>query len=191
MCTPRRTRSGRWRPPRRRSVTTCHKVQKDGIHGMERRKKRNPPCTTCHNPHDHERRPGHDAGQPLRGLPVLPRPGTPWPTATGSAPRPRVITKSWCNPDRTCLDCHQGITHGVPRQTAQPSDAPGACGQSQGRPVLPRVCLIPPGCCIEHPGSQPFRQGANCQQCHRGEEAAMGAALADGGKQPPHHANCR
>ena len=25
-----------------------------------------------------------------------------------------------------------------------------------------------------HPGSQPLRQGASCQQCHRGDEAAMG-----------------
>jgi len=30
--------------------TTCHKTQKQGIHGMPRMAKMNPSCTTCHNP---------------------------------------------------------------------------------------------------------------------------------------------
>ena len=34
----------------------------------------------------------------------------------------------------------------------------------------------------EHPGSQPLRQGTNCRQCHRGEEAELSETI--GGPEP-------
>ena len=34
--------------------TTCHKNQKQGIHGLEEHVAKNPACTSCHNPHNHE-----------------------------------------------------------------------------------------------------------------------------------------
>jgi len=60
--------------------------------------------------------------------------------------------------------------------------APLITEASSGR----RVTLFYPGqsdsewLLSEHPGSQPLRQGSSCQQCHRGDEPAMGAALAKG-----------
>jgi hypothetical protein len=80
-------------------------------------------------------------------------------------------------PDRTCLDCHEGISH-APADAAPPL-VPEAVPERE-------ITLFIPGqsdsewLLTEHPGSQPLRQGRNCQQCHRGEEAAMGASLDDG-----------
>ena len=34
--------------------TTCHKAQKSGIHGLGGELQDDPPCSLCHNPHDHE-----------------------------------------------------------------------------------------------------------------------------------------
>ena len=39
--------------------TTCHKVQKEGIHSIEDITSDNPVCTTCHNPHDFKVGGGH------------------------------------------------------------------------------------------------------------------------------------
>jgi hypothetical protein len=78
-------------------------------------------------------------------------------------------------PDHSCLDCHEGVAHA-------PADAVTAMVPE---PVDQRtVTLFYPGMADSdwllqgHPGSQPLRQGRNCQQCHRGEEAAMGEAQA-------------
>lgn len=159
---------------------TCHKAQKSGIHGMERRKKRNPSCSTCHNPHDHE-----DAQATL--------------LATGSGgciachDLARMAESRWAsdkarryhaamdNPERTCVDCHEGIAH-APADSAPPMHPlPVASG---------RITLFYPGMTDtswllhDHPGAQPLRQGANCRQCHRGDEAQMGEILADGSVSP-------
>jgi predicted CXXCH cytochrome family protein len=159
---------------------TCHKVQKSGIHGMERRKNRNPSCATCHNPHYHE-----DAQATL--------------LATGSdgcrtchdlarmAESRRVSDKAkryhaaMDNTERTCVDCHEGIAH-APADSAPPMHPLPAASA--------RVTLYYPGMTDtswllhDHPGAQPLRQGANCRQCHRGDEAGMGEILADGSVNP-------
>ncbi len=159
---------------------TCHKVQKQGIHGMERRKRRNPPCASCHNPHDHE-----DAQATL--------------LATGSegcttchdlarmAESRRVSDQAkryhrvMDNPERTCLDCHEGIAH-APADSAPPWHPQAVASAS--------VTLFYPGMTDsswllhDHPGAQPLRQGANCRQCHRGDEVQMGEILADGKVTP-------
>jgi predicted CXXCH cytochrome family protein len=160
---------------------TCHKVQKQGIHGMERRKKRNPPCTECHNPHNHEdaqaqmlsnRSAGclscHDLGRMANSERV--------------SAKAKSYHKVMTNPERTCLDCHEGVAHA-------PADSAPAMHPV---PVASRsVTLFYPGMTDTdwllhlHPGSQPLRQGANCQQCHRGDEVEMGKHLSNGSVTPP------
>lgn len=156
--------------------TVCHKAAKQGIHGMERRKKRNPPCTECHNPHDHESAEHemlanhssgcltcHDLGKMAQSKRV--------------SDKAKSYHKVMTNPDRTCIDCHEGIAHAAADSVTALHPTPVT-----GRPVT----LFYPGMTDSawllhnHPGSQPLRQGANCQQCHRGEEAAMGEVLANG-----------
>lgn len=156
--------------------TICHKAQKHGIHGLEDMVDFNPPCTTCHNPHD----PGSPETQMLangsegcRSCHNLKR----------MAKSNKVSDKAKKNhlamdePDWTCLDCHDGVAHA-------PGDAvtamePTAVSQRE-------ITLFYPGMANSdwlvqnHPGAQPLRQGRNCQQCHRGEEAAMGESQADG-----------
>ncbi|RLQ21306.1 hypothetical protein DWB85_13455 [Seongchinamella sediminis] len=159
---------------------TCHKAQKQGIHGMERRKKRNPPCTECHNPHNHEDAQAQMLSNGSAGCLYchdLER-------MAGSkrvSAKAKSYHKVMNNPERTCLDCHQGIAH-APADSAppmHPEPAPSA-----------DVTLFYPGMTDsdwllhQHPGSQPLRQGANCLQCHRGDEAAMGEILADGSIDP-------
>jgi predicted CXXCH cytochrome family protein len=162
--------------PRQAEVcTTCHKVQKQGIHGMERRAKRNPPCSTCHNPHDHEsaatemlknRSAGclqcHDLARMAQSERV--------------SAKAKSYHKVMTSQERTCIDCHQGIAH-APVDSALPLLPSPLTGRD--------VTLFYPGqtdshwLTQEHPGSQPLRQGAYCQRCHRGEEAELGAALGD------------
>ena len=164
--------------------TVCHKAAKQGIHGMERRKKRNPPCSECHNPHDHEsaqhqmlanRSSGclscHDLGRMAQSERV--------------SAKAKSYHKVMTSPDRTCIDCHDGVAHA-------PTDSVTAL---QPTAVNKRVVtLFYPGMTDStwllenHPGSQPLRQGANCQQCHRGEEAGMGEALGDGSINATHRA---
>ncbi|WP_165954310.1 NapC/NirT family cytochrome c [Seongchinamella unica] len=159
---------------------TCHKVQKQGVHGMERRKKRNPPCTECHNPHNHE-----DAqAQMLRNGSAgclychdLERMAASERVSAKAKSYHKVMT----NPERTCLDCHEGIAHAAADSAPPMHPQPVSAAE---------VTLFYPGMTDSdwllhlHPGSQPLRQGANCQQCHRGDEAGMGEILADGSITP-------
>ena len=160
---------------------TCHKVQKQGIHGMERRKKRNPPCTECHNPHNHEDAQAQMLSNGSAGCLAchdLDR--------MAESDRVSAKAKSYHtamdNRERTCIDCHEGIAH-----AAADSALPLQPRAVTGRPVT----LFYPGMTDSewllhrHPGSQPLRQGANCQQCHRGDEADMGQYLAGSDIEPP------
>lgn len=153
---------------------TCHKVQKQGIHGMERRKKRNPPCTECHNPHNHEDAQAQMLSNGSSGCLYCHDLGRMAESDRVSA-KAKSYHKVMNNPERTCLDCHEGIAH------AAADSAPPMQPQAvKSRPVT----LFYPGMTDSdwllhlHPGSQPLRQGANCQQCHRGDEADMGQHLA-------------
>jgi hypothetical protein len=81
------------------------------------------------------------------------------------------------NPERTCIDCHQGVAHGftdavepfLPLAASQRKVTLFFPGQSDSTWIL-----------TKHSGSQPLRQGTNCQQCHRGDEAKMGTSLGGG-----------
>ncbi|MEP4146944.1 MAG: cytochrome c3 family protein [Halioglobus sp.] len=162
--------------------TVCHKAAKQGIHGMERRKKRNPPCSECHNPHDHESAQHQMLANQSSGCLTCHDLGRMAQNERVSA-KAKSYHKVMTNPNRTCIDCHEGVAHA-------PADSVTA--------MLPMavteraVTLFYPGMTDStwltqnHPGSQPLRQGANCQQCHRGEEASMGKALDDGNATPSH-----
>jgi len=162
-------------PARQAEVCTlCHKVQKQGIHGMQRTAARNPPCSLCHNPHDHE-----SAGDKmLRNESAgcshchdLQRMAD----STRVSDRAKRSHKAMTRPGRSCLDCHEGIAH-APADSAAPLHPVAARGR--------QVTLFYPGIADSewlleaHPGSQPLRQGARCQRCHRGEEAALGQSRA-------------
>ena len=159
--------------------TVCHKVQKQGIHGMEKRAARNPPCTDCHNPHDHESAQAEMLSNNSAGCSHCHDLVRMADSARVSA-KAKSYHKVMARPGRTCLNCHQGIAHAS-------SDADTSM---QVTPARTRsVTLFYPGIADSdwllqaHPGSQPLRQGASCQQCHRGEEKAMGAARS-GNFQP-------
>lgn len=156
--------------------TVCHKAQKKGIHGMERRAARNPPCTECHNPHDHESAQATMLGNQSAGC-------SHCHDLLRMADSARVSDKAksyhrvMARPGRTCLQCHQGVAH-APADSAPPM---------RPTPVREKtVTLFYPGLVDSewltqsHPGSQPLRQGTNCQQCHRGEEAALGESRSGG-----------
>ena len=155
--------------------TVCHKAQKQGIHGMQKRAARNPPCTECHNPHDHESAQAemldnHSGG--CRNCHDLVRMAD----SKRVSDKAKSYHKVMARPDRTCLACHQGIAHASPESVPAMHATPVSARQ---------VTLFYPGIADsdwllqQHPGSQPLRQGASCQQCHRGEEAAMGASRGD------------
>jgi predicted CXXCH cytochrome family protein len=150
--------------------TVCHKTQKKGIHGLQQHATDNPPCSQCHNPHDHESAQtqmllNHSAGcNDCHDLVKMA-------SSTTVSDKAKSYHKVMARPGRTCLNCHQGIAHA-------PAEATTAMHTT---PMHTRkVTLFYPGMADSdwllqsHPGSQPLRQGANCQQCHRGDEAAMG-----------------
>ena len=145
--------------------TTCHKAQKSGIHDSGEGTDNDPPCSLCHNPHNHESaeaqmHANHSAGCMVCHAPESAEPHQAMPQGA-----------------RNCLDCHQGIAH-APEDSAPPLHPSAVRGRG--------VTLFYPGHASrdwllrDHPGSQPLRQGTDCQRCHRGEEADMGAALAPG-----------
>lgn len=151
----------------------CHKPQKSGVHALHAELDNNPPCTQCHNPHADQSPAGlmlQNRSAGCRSCHDLVAMATD-PTVTDKA---TSYHKVMVRKDRSCLDCHQGVAHGPPGEV---------------EPFIPEavssntVTLFAPGqsdidwILSEHPGAQPFRQGTNCQQCHRGEEATMGAAL--------------
>ena len=156
--------------------TICHKAQKQGIHGMQEIIDRNPPCSVCHNPHDHESAENEMLQNDSAGC--------------RACHDPRILENFYEPPkntdsfhqmtqqaDRTCLDCHQGIAHAAADSVT--AMVPEALSNKE-------VTLFYPGTADSdwlresHPGSQAMRQGRNCQQCHRGEEAAMGEVQAAG-----------
>ena len=161
--------------------TTCHKTQKTGIHGREQMVRMNPPCTQCHNPHADQRPRGmmlenDSAGcRRCHNMNSMAR-------SESVSEKAKAYHKVMETGDKTCIGCHVGVAHGDP-------DA--------SEPFLPlpesdrELTLFFPGTSdadwllTEHAGSQPLRQGTNCRQCHRGEEAELGAAL--GGPEPASH----
>lgn len=156
--------------------TVCHKAQKQGVHGIEDLAQDNPPCSACHNPHDHESAEARMLGNGSAGCLACHDPFGAEATYSASA-KANNYHQVAARPGHSCIDCHQGIAHA-------PTDAftamePQALASRQ-------VTLFYPGTADsdwllrDHPGSQPLRQGRNCQQCHRGEEARMGAVQADG-----------
>ncbi len=175
------TRDKVLKPPGQSEVCTlCHKEQKSGIHGLSERAHFNPACSSCHSPHD---------GQGPHGVMLANRSEgcASCHNLVSMAADPAVSAKAtsyhkvMANTDRSCLDCHVGIAHVTAKGVA-----PLISEASSSR----KVTLFYPGqsdsewLLSEHPGSQPLRQGSSCQQCHRGEETAMGTALADGAFAP-------
>ncbi|MBP6701602.1 MAG: NapC/NirT family cytochrome c [Halioglobus sp.] len=156
--------------------TICHKTQKQGIHGLVDDAEFNPPCSSCHNPHRQqpiaaEMLENDSAG--CRSCHNLERIDHN-PATSDKAKR---YHRKMLKPGRTCLDCHEGIAHApTGPDTAMIPEAVSTRA----------VTLFYPGMADSdwllqaHPGSQPLRQGRACQQCHRGEEASMGAAQASG-----------
>ena len=156
----------------------CHKTQKSGIHGLPENVAENPACTSCHNPHSDQ--------SPAATMLVNRSEGcrschdlVAMAASNTVSEKSKSYHKVMARRDRSCADCHRGVAHGSPDVV---------------EPFLPLpassrvVTLFYPGqsdvdwILSEHPGSQPFRQGTNCQQCHRGEEAGMGTSL--GGAEP-------
>ncbi len=160
--------------------TTCHKAQQQGIHGIAELAPGNPPCSGCHNPHDHESAESRMLDNGSAGCLACHDPFSAEAAASASL-QAQQYHQVAARPGHSCIDCHQGIAHA-------PADAltamvPQALASRQ-------VTLFYPGgadsdwLLRDHPGSQPLRQGRNCQQCHRGEEASMGAVQADGDLLP-------
>ena len=158
--------------------TVCHRTQRDGIHAISDKKPENPDCTFCHNPHGDQSPVGMMLANRSEGCrnchDLVAMAGSDRVTDRATSFHRVMVQK-----DRTCLDCHQGLAHG-PTDAVEPFVP---------LPVSRRdVALFYPGpsdidwILSEHPGAQPFRQGRNCQQCHRGDEASMGASL---GQQEP------
>lgn len=153
--------------------TVCHKAQKQGIHGMQRRASRNPPCTECHNPHDHESAQeemlrNHSAGcSQCHDLVRMA-------SRSSVSDKAKSYHKVMARPGSTCLQCHEGIAH-APADSVPPMQPVPRSNR--------RITLFYPGMADSdwllqtHPGSQPLRQGTNCQRCHRGDEGQMGASL--------------
>jgi DmsE family decaheme c-type cytochrome len=154
--------------------TICHKVQREGIHGLAKLRQNNPDCTTCHSPHDAQPVVAtalENRSEGCRHCHNLPKMAQ----SSRVSDKAKSYHKVMVREDRSCLDCHQGIAHG-PANAVPPSVPEAADSRT--------VTLFYPGqsnsewLLSMHPGSQPLRHGASCQQCHRGDEAKMGADLA-------------
>lgn len=155
--------------------TLCHKSRKNGIHVLSDKLPDNPPCASCHQPHGnpsakvqmlHNRSQGCNQCHDLVAMTKNP----------AVSAKTNSYHKTMAQQGRTCIDCHSGIAHAVADSVA---------------PTIPQavskktITLLAPGqsdrswIFSEHPGSQPLRQGIDCEQCHRGEEANMATAGAD------------
>lgn len=157
--------------------TVCHKVQKQGVHHLAEEKANNPPCSTCHDPHAdpsavvkllQNRSEGCRECHDFRAMQKSPQ----------VSDRAKQYHKAMANKDKTCIDCHQGVTHSPPNSFPPPV---------LGGLTAAEIVLFTPGqsdfewIISEHAGAQSFRQGRNCLQCHRGDEAEMGAKLGSPG----------
>jgi predicted CXXCH cytochrome family protein len=156
--------------------TTCHKTQQKGIHGRTDLVADNPPCSSCHNPHDHESAENQMLSNGSAGCRSC-HDLAAMASRDDISKRALRSHKRMEKPDYTCLDCHEGVAH-------TPADVVSAMLPEPAGSRL--VTLFYPGMADSdwllqsHPGSQPLRQGRNCQQCHRGEEARMGQIQASG-----------
>ena len=154
--------------------SVCHKLQKEGMHGLQDKLDANPQCTNCHSPHDHESAVVNMLGNRSEGCRAC-HDLTGMASSDAISAKAKSYHKVMVQQDRTCLDCHQGVAHAPAGSVAPMVPVPARTRQ---------VTLFYPGQAStdwlleDHPGSQPLRQGTNCQQCHRGEEAAMGTANA-------------
>lgn len=163
--------------------TVCHKTQKTGIHGRRKMLGMNPPCTQCHNPHADQRPQAVMLANDSAGcrrchkLDKMAESGRV--SDKARAYHRAMDSTDTENSARACIACHTGVAHGDPDASELFLPLPKSEQE---------VTLFYPGksdadwLISEHPGSQPLRQGSNCRQCHRGEEASLGAAL--GGAEP-------
>lgn len=164
----------------------CHKEQKSGIHSLPERIADNPPCSSCHNPHSnpdaarqmlHNRSAGCNSCHNLVAMAKDPK----------ISAKATSYHKTMAQPGRTCIDCHSGIAH-APANSVAPVLPPGALSRKT-------ITLFAPGqvnrewLISEHPGSQPLRQGLDCETCHQGEETGMGEKLAAPGAAPTRDVN--
>lgn len=159
--------------------TICHKEQKTGIHALVSHSANNPACESCHMPHA-DPHPNlmmvENRSEGCRHCHDL--------IAMQENPSVKAKAKSYHRTmvqlDRTCIDCHQGIAH---------ADAHGVAAKTHTAVKRKHLTLFLPNASdmdwlvSEHPGAQAFRQGSNCQQCHRGEESSMAANLVPQEKQ--------
>lgn len=160
--------------------TVCHKVQKKGVHHLAEKKADNPPCATCHDPHAdpspvvkllQNRSEGCRSCHDFRAMQKSPQ----------VSDRAKQYHRAMANKDKTCIDCHRGVTHSPPN-----SFPPPVLG---GLPAADVVLFFPGQSDVdwilgEHAGAQSFRQGRNCLQCHSGDQSDMGKKLAVAGQQP-------
>lgn len=156
--------------------TTCHKAQKSGIHDLGSGGAQDPPCSACHDPHNHEAAAPRMHANDSAGC-VFCHHEEQMETLAALNPRAGNFHRMLDRSQRDCLDCHQGIAH-APEDSAPPLQPMAVPGRA--------VTLFYPGHASrqwlerEHPGSQPLRQGTDCQRCHRGDEPGLGAAMAPG-----------
>lgn len=159
--------------------TVCHKVQKLGVHHLSEKKAENPPCATCHDPHAdpspvvkllQNRSEGCRTCHDFRAMQKSPQ----------VSDQAKQYHKAMARKDKTCIDCHRGVSHSPPNSFPPPV---------LGGLSAAAVTLFFPGqsdvdwILSEHAGAQSFRQGRNCLQCHSGDQADMGKQLATAGQQ--------
>jgi nitrate/TMAO reductase-like tetraheme cytochrome c subunit len=159
----------------------CHKPQGSGIHALTERVGDNPACSSCHNPHGNPKPIHRMLGNRSAGcgschdLVAMSR--DPKVSAKATS-----YHKTMSQRGRTCIDCHSGIAHAPASGVAPVFPATAVSSKT--------ITLLAPGqvarewLISEHPGSQPLRQGLDCDTCHRVEEAQMGARLAADGAIP-------
>ncbi len=154
--------------------TTCHKAQKRGIHGTGSAQRSDPPCSSCHNPHNHESAGPQMLANDSAGCRYCHKVEDAAENASFSN-KANNYHRVMGEPGHSCLECHRGIAHAA-------ADEVTALKPTAVRSRT--VGLFYPGATTaqwltgRHPGSQALRQGRPCGTCHRGEEAALGASLA-------------
>lgn len=160
--------------------TVCHKAQKQGIHGMPALAAKSPPCSACHNPHDHET--AQDAMLANDSMGCRYCHDLDLVSADTGAGKAENYHKTLTQQDGTCLQCHQDVAH-APANSAPAMDP---VAQTSGTLTLFYPGIADSDWMLQaHPGSQPLRQGTNCRRCHRGDEAAMGESRS-GDLKPAH-----
>jgi predicted CXXCH cytochrome family protein len=134
-------------------------------------------CVTCHDIHSLEDKVLFDEQQ-AQVCTVCHKAQKAEIPGPGDLPADKPRCTSCHNPhDHEAADAgeHEGFTHAA--TIPGPAVPPTAVASKE-------ITLFYPGIADsdwllhKHPGSQPLRQGRNCQQCHRGEEAQMGKVQA-------------